>query len=250
MCPQEYNDNLTDKLKRFIKRAIAYLKIAKVEWIVILGVLVLDLFSKFLVEKLMTEYQSVTLIPNFLYFTFVYNDKAAFGSAFGLEKVLGAVGIRVMFLIVTAVALGFFFVFLYKFKRGHILAKLSLALIIAGALGNFWDRLFIGKVRDFVEIVYFGLDLPLLGKSFAIFNIADVALTVGVILFAVYFIFKYKPNKTDFVGPIKAEEITENSKNDNSENAENIDNAANTEETKNSDISEIGGEKRTDGNDG
>ncbi len=208
MFRRECNDNFRQKLESGFKRTIAYLKIARVEWIVILGVLVLDLFSKFLVEKLMEEYQSVRLIPNFLYFTFVYNDAAAFGSSFGLEKLIGTVGVRVVFLIVTAVALGFFFVFLYRFKRGHILAKLSLALIIAGALGNFWDRLFIGKVRDFVEIVYFGLDLPLLGKSFAIFNIADVALTVGVVLFAVYFIFKYKPGKSDFVGPVMPEAET------------------------------------------
>ncbi len=202
MCQRESNDNFKEKLKYCFGRTIAYLKIARVEWIVIFGVLILDLLSKFLVAKLMDEYQSVQLIPNFLYFTFVYNDAAAFGSSFGLEKLIGTVGVRVVFLIITAVALCFFFVFLYKFKRGHILAKLSLALIIAGALGNFWDRLFIGRVRDFVEIVYFGLDLPLLGRSFAIFNIADVALTVGVIIFAVYFIFKYKPGKSDFVGPV------------------------------------------------
>ena len=206
MYPREYNDNFKQKLEKGFKRTVAYLKLARVEWIVILGVLILDLFSKFLIEKLMYEGQSVTLIPNFLYFTFVYNDKAAFGSAFGLEKILGKLGIRIIFLIITSVALVFFFIFLYKFKRGHILAKLSLALIISGALGNFWDRLFIGEVRDFVEIVYFGLDLPLLGRSFAIFNVADVALTVGVVLFAVYFIFKYKPGKSDFVGPLRAEE--------------------------------------------
>lgn len=70
-------------------------------------------------------------------------------------------------------------------------------MILAGALGNLVDRLFIGKVRDFVEIVFFGCDVPLLGESFAIFNIADAALVVGVILFLVYFIFMYREPKDE-----------------------------------------------------
>ena len=40
-----------------------------------------------------------------------------------------------------------------------------------------------------MEIIFFGLDLPLIGESFAIFNIADIGVTVGVILFLVYILF-------------------------------------------------------------
>jgi hypothetical protein len=83
------------------------------------------------------------------------------------------------------------------------LARLSLAFIIAGALGNFYDRLFIGKVRDFAEIVFFGLDLPILGETFAIFNLADNSLTAGVIMFVIFFLFKYKPPGAELVGPVK-----------------------------------------------
>ena len=206
MCPQEYNDNFKEKLIRFCKKTWAYIKLARVEWIVILGVIFLDLLSKGLVEKLMREGQTITLIPKFLNFHFTYNTAAAFSFDFGLGNLLGATGVRIVFLIVTAVAVAVFFIFMFRFKRGHILARLSLALIISGAIGNFYDRLFIHKVRDFIEFVYFGLDLPLLGESFAIFNIADSALTVGVVLFAVYFIFMYKPGVTDFVGPIMQKE--------------------------------------------
>lgn len=83
--------------------------------------------------------------------------------------------------------------------------------MLAGAFGNFFDRLFLKGVRDFIQIVFFGLDLPWLGSSFAIFNVADMALVAGVIIFAVYFIFMYKSPKDMLVGPVqKKDYVPEN----------------------------------------
>ena len=66
-------------------------------------------------------------------------------------------------------------------------------MLIAGALGNCVDRIFLGFVRDFIEFVYFGFTW--FGRqSFYVFNFADAELVIGVIMFVVYFIFVYKDN--------------------------------------------------------
>ena len=184
-----------DTLKKFGRAAWEYIKHARIELLVAVALLALDLITKAIVAHTMYVGQSVEIIPKFLYFTYVRNTKAAFGSAFGLEKALGDDAIRIIFLIITVLAVGVFCWLLYRCRRRHILMRVSIALIIAGAIGNFIDRLCLHYVRDFVEIVFFGCDVPLLGESFAIFNIADVGLTVGVILFLVYFIAIYKEPK-------------------------------------------------------
>ena len=183
------------KLKKFGLAAWAYIKHAKIELIVIAAIIVLDLITKALVAKFMQLGSSITLIPNFLYFTYALNEAAAFGGLFGLEKVLSPLALRIILLVITTIAIGVFCYLMYRFKDRHKLMRISLALILAGAIGNYIDRLFLGKVRDFIHFVYFGLDLPLIGSEFAIFNVADAALTVGVVIFVVYFIFFFKDPK-------------------------------------------------------
>lgn len=176
----------------FAKKAWAYIKLARLELIILAALFIVDLVSKQIVASAMREGQVISLIPKFLNLRFVYNELAAFGSAFGLENLIGQTAIRVIFILITFIAVGVFGYFMYRNRGKSKIMRISLAMIIAGALGNLVDRLFIGKVRDFVEIVFFGCKLPLVGESFAIFNIADAALVIGVILFLIYFIFMYK----------------------------------------------------------
>lgn len=187
--------NFNDRLRKFLTATWNYIKVARRELIILAAVLAFDLIVKGIIQATMYVGQSVEVIPNFFNITYVLNKNAAFGSNFGLDKILGETGIRVVFLIITVLAVGFFSVFLYKWRSKHLLGRVGIALIIAGALGNFFDRLFLGYVRDFAQIIFFGLDLPLVGSSFAIFNIADVALVVGVVIFLVFFIFFFEDKK-------------------------------------------------------
>ncbi len=200
MQENKQNNNISP-LKKFGLAAWAYIKHARVELIVAAALLALDLISKALVAHNMFEGQSLQVLPQFLYITYVKNTKAAFGSAFGLEKIMSDNAIRIVFLVITVLAVGVFCGLLYRCRKRHILMRVSIALIIAGAIGNFIDRLCLHYVRDFVEIVFFGCDVPLLGESFAIFNMADVGLTVGVVLFLVYFIVIYKEPKKASAAP-------------------------------------------------
>lgn len=193
----------SDKIKNFFRAVWEYIKKARVELVVFAALLIVDLVTKAIVDATMSVGQTIEVIPKFLNISYTRNPAAAFGSAFGLEKVLSPLGVQIVLLIVTFIAIVFFSVYLYRIRDKHIVGRLGLALLISGAIGNFIDRAIFQYVRDFVEIVYFGLDIPWLGSSFAIFNIADVGVTVGVVLFLVYIIFLSGLGKDD---PKKEEE--------------------------------------------
>lgn len=195
MTRNEFFEKAKTQTVKFGKKVWDYIKCAKLELIVLLAALVVDLVTKAIVEHTMRVGQTVVLIPKFLQFTFIYNPLAAFGSAFGLDKLIGQTATRIIFIVITFIAVGIFGYFMVRNRGKNKVERIAFALIIAGALGNLYDRLFIGEVRDFVEIVYFGLDLGKLGTSFAIFNIADAALVVGVILFLVYILFLHKESE-------------------------------------------------------
>ena len=88
--------------------------------------------------------------------------------------------------VVSAAAIGVMIYYVLK-KDCSKLMKIALALMIGGAAGNLFDRLFLGYVRDFLDFIIFGYDFP-------IFNIADSALTIGVILLFIVSMKEEKKN--------------------------------------------------------
>ncbi|HHW90274.1 MAG TPA: signal peptidase II [Clostridiales bacterium] len=158
--------------------------------VIIVCVIFADLLTKTIVENNLTLGQSVVLIPKFLSITYVLNEGAAFSM---LE------GKRWFLIAVTTVAVLILLLYLiYDCDKLTVLMKTAIALLIGGAIGNMVDRLAIGAVRDFIEFIYFGLDLPLLGESFAIFNLADSAVTIGTVLLIIGVIIgHHKKEKQD-----------------------------------------------------
>ena len=134
----------------------------------IAAVIVLDQWSKWLVKSSFNLYQSKPVIQDFFHFTYVTND----GMAFGLSLPGGKHVLLVMTLLLT----GFIVGFLWKEKDGHPLAKYGLALILSGAVGNLIDRIIYGTVVDF-------MDFMIGDFHWYIFNVADSAVTIGMILF-------------------------------------------------------------------
>lgn len=185
-----------NKIVKFLRAAWAYIKEARVELIVLAASILVDLVSKALVDGNMYLGQSITLIPKFLNITYIHNDAAAFGSSFGLDKLLGQQGVMIVFIVISIVAVVFFGYFMYRNRGKSMFCRVSFALIIGGAIGNLVDRMAFGYVRDFIQFEYFGLTI-FGSTSFAIFNIADAALCVGVAMFAIYYIFIYKEPKKD-----------------------------------------------------
>ena len=131
--------------------------------------------------------QRIPIIGDFFNITFVENPGIAFGIDFGNS-------FKLLISIFSIAASGLLLFYLYKSRKKILILRLSLALILGGAIGNLLDRvfygviygyapLFHGKVVDFFNLRFF--DLFMFNRIFGsyVFNIADISVTVGVILF-------------------------------------------------------------------
>lgn len=146
--------------------------------IVALGVLALDLVSKHLAEL---NNVNLVVIPELLKFKLSYNTGAAF--SFLGDKEWAMTFFIVLTIIILALLISFFVFKVIKKQKPSKWISISFSLIFAGALGNLIDRLMFQKVRDFIFVFYNTDIFP------AIFNVADIALVVGVIMVCVYLLF-------------------------------------------------------------
>lgn len=132
---------------------------------------VIDQVSKYLVRSSMELYDSIPLINNFFHLTYISND----GMAFGINFPGGIYFFTAASFILTVVLIGY----LWHEKNGHLLLRISLAFIIAGAIGNFIDRAVFKEVVDMFDFQFWGW-------HFYIFNVADSSVTVGMVLYLIY----------------------------------------------------------------
>ena len=110
----------------------------------IIAIFVFDQITKWCVHHYMNLYQSIPVIEDFFYLTYITND----GMAFGLTLPGGQATLSILSIIMTFVLIYFFWIE----KNSHFTIKIGLSLIIAGAFGNLIDRLIAGKVIDFLHI--------------------------------------------------------------------------------------------------
>ncbi len=113
-------------------------------------------------------------IEDYWHFRYVENP----GAAWGMFANLPDAARRLFFHVVSVVALAFIFMMYRRTAQEQGLVRLSLALITGGALGNFMDRLLRGYVIDFID--WHWRNQP--GMRWPTFNVADVAISVGVAL--------------------------------------------------------------------
>lgn len=130
---------------------------------VVLGI---DQITKFVVDGGMTLSQQIPVIPGFFNFTYLHNTGAAWSM---LE------GKMWFFYVITVIALVAMFLFYRGGEEKDELTKVALVLMMAGTIGNFIDRLCFQYVRDFIDFIIFGYNFP-------VFNVADMALCIGVFL--------------------------------------------------------------------
>jgi signal peptidase II len=134
-------------------------------------IVVVDQATKALVRSKLPLHDSVNVVPGMLDITHVRNTGAAFGMLNEMQFPYKAV-VMVLVAVLALVAVAVYAITLPREQR---VARFGLALILGGAVGNLIDRAMAGYVVDFVD-VYSG------GIHFWAFNVADSAITVGVVL--------------------------------------------------------------------
>ena len=141
-------------------------------------VLTLDLISKYLVAL---SNANTVVIPHLLKFYYTTNTGSAF-SILGDKEWAMPMFITLTF-VVLAIIFGFIAYSIIKKKQLSKWLLVAISLVVAGAIGNLVDRIMFGYVRDFIFVFYNT-------KIFtAIFNVADIALVVGVIMICLYLLF-------------------------------------------------------------
>jgi signal peptidase II len=141
--------------------------------VVNLFVVAADQWSKLVVERHLFLNEFITIVPNFFDIRYIRNTGAAFGIMARLPDKA-----RLPFLIgVSLIAMGLILYLFAKAEKERLVYLLSLSLVFAGAVGNLVDRVMFGEVRDFLHLHLYSLSWP-------IFNIADSAISVGIVLLA------------------------------------------------------------------
>lgn len=139
-------------------------KINFLHGLVLILILFLDQLTKFLANKYLVLNHSVIIIKDFFKLTLVYNKGAAWGILANQQF---------LFLVITLFFVGVM-IYLYLKARNSIF-KWNIVLFLAGAIGNFIDRVLYGQVTDF-------LDFTILNYDFPVFNLADIVLNIAVVL--------------------------------------------------------------------
>jgi len=134
-------------------------------------VVFLDQITKVWVDKTMRVYDTQTIIPGILDLYYIRNTGAAFGFLSGSHE-----GFRVpFFILVSVVAVGIILFLFYRLEDSEVMMPMALSLVLGGAIGNLADRIRLGEVIDFILVHYKAFRWPA-------FNVADIAITVGVFL--------------------------------------------------------------------
>jgi signal peptidase II len=138
--------------------------------LIIAAVIILDQFTKFLVNTRLVPIGEYIVIPGLLEFTYVQNR----GIAFGMFQDL-----RWFFVTVTSIIAIVVLIFIFKMFKKYFFYTICLSLIFGGAIGNIIDRIRFGYVTDFIHFSFFP----------PVFNIADSAVVVGAIALSIAILF-------------------------------------------------------------
>lgn len=154
-------------------------------------VFLLDQTTKKAVTQGMVQHESITVIPDFLNLTYIHNRGAVFGLGSSVTSPYLSWGLSILSVVSLAIILVYFLRLNVRNSRMYF----GLALVLGGALGNLYDRLRYGYVIDFIDLHWFDHHWPF-------FNVADMAICIGVGLLLIS--MSAKTEHVDSTPPINA----------------------------------------------
>ncbi len=147
-------------------------------YLVAVVVIVIDQWTKWLAQTKLAFHEPIAVIEPVLNWTLAYN----YGAAFSFLADAG--GWQKWFFSGLALLMALFLsVYLIRVPRQAKLLSIGLALMLGGAIGNLIDRLMLDKVVDFIHVHYADI------WHFPIFNIADIAISLGVAIIIIDMLF-------------------------------------------------------------
>lgn len=133
-------------------------------------IIFIDQLTKYFAVEYLKQSPPVVLIDNFLQFNYVEN----YGAAFGILQ-----NKQFFFVIMTVIVIIGILFYVGMKKNLTTLTKVSLFIVIGGALGNFIDRIRLGYVIDFIDVKFWGF------YDFPVFNLADSSIVVSAIIISI-----------------------------------------------------------------
>ena len=152
-------------------------------------VVILDQITKLAVRYSFEYGVPHNIIGNWVRLTYIENP----GMAFGIQ-----VGGQPFFTIFAIIATVIIFIYILKARDEKMSVRFALGMILGGAIGNLIDRFLYGKVVDFVDIGFGNIRWP-------IFNVADSAVTIGMMILIVFVLFDKSSKQTDETKEVAAE---------------------------------------------
>lgn len=151
--------------------------------IILLGwsvfVVIIDQITKIVVKNFMQEKDSISVIGDIIRLTYIKNP----GMAFGIQ-----IGGKLFYTIFASMACVIILVYLFRLKPENFWARFALASILGGAIGNLIDRIIYSEVVDFIDIRII---------RWPVFNFADIAVTIGMIILIVIVIFERNKEESE-----------------------------------------------------
>ena len=150
------------------------------------SIVLLDQITKIWVHRTMKLYDTIPVINNFFDLHYIRNTGAAFGILSGSQS-----SFRIPFFVgVSFLAIGIILYLFHQMEESEVMVPLAFSLVLGGAVGNLIDRIRLGEVIDFIYIHYKRFQWPA-------FNVADIAITVGVFLLIIRMFFFENRQETE-----------------------------------------------------
>lgn len=156
-------------------------------WLIPAVIIILDQATKWAVVASMQLHQSVRVFGEWFRLTYILNPGGAFGVRWENQG---------FYFVAASLVIGWIIWHLWRYAKVWRLSNVALALILGGAIGNFIDRLIISEVIDFIDVEFPNIRIPafdfgiishpgVLMDRWPTFNIADSAVSVGVVILIV-----------------------------------------------------------------